>query len=517
MSAKRALLSVWDKTGLTDLGRQLRGLGYELIASGGSARALAEAGLAVRSVESVTGFQEVLGGRVKTLHPAIHAGLLARPTGQHLQELSERGLVPIDLLVCNLYPFSATVAAGDMADANLTEAEAIEQIDIGGVTLLRAAAKNFERVTVVCDPASYGPLIEQLHRGPLPLATRRNLALAAFRHTAAYDAAIATWLGRGAADDALPETLNLAAARVATLRYGENPHQQAATYRWQGAPPTFEQLQGKGLSYNNIVDLEAALAMPAEFTQPAVAIVKHTNPCGLAVAEDNVAAFHKALACDPVSAFGSIIATNRPVGLPFVEAVGKLFVEVLVAPEFSEEALARLRKRKPRCRVLRQLPADGARQPLAGLFVRSMAGGLLVQSIDDSGAQREQWKVVSRRQPDAAQLADLSFAWLACKHVKSNAILLAHDGATVGVGAGQMNRVESVRIAARAAGAKAAGAVLASDAFFPFADGVEVAAAAGVVACVQPGGSIRDDEVIAAADRLGLVMVLTGERHFRHA
>ena len=513
MKKKRAVLSVWDKTGLVGFALGLRELNYELLASGGTARALQAAGLPFIAVEAVTGFPEVLGGRVKTLHPAIHAGLLARPIAAHLDELADRGIEPIDLMICNLYPFAATVA-----EPNVDELSAIEQIDIGGVTLLRAAAKNFERVTVVCSPDDYGPVLEQLTRGPLPLATRRSLALAAFRHTAAYDAAIATWMtGNVEGETALPSTLNLAAERVEVLRYGENPHQQAATYRWQGTPPGFEQIQGKSLSYNNIADLEAALAMPAEFDAPAVAIIKHTNPCGLAVGSDNVIAFGKALACDPISAFGSIIATNRPVQLPFVEAVGKLFVEVLVAPDFSDDALVWLRKRKKNCRVLRLSPAARARQPLSGLFIRSIAGGLLVQTEDNSGGDPSAWKVVSERQPDAAEMADLAFAWLACKHVKSNAILLAHDGATVGVGAGQMNRVESVRIAARAAGDRAEGAVLASDAFFPFADGVEAAAAAGVKACIQPGGSIRDDEVIATADRLGLAMVLTGERHFRHA
>ena len=553
MSRKSALISVWDKTGVVDFGRGLAELGYELVASGGSARVLAAAGLAVETVESVTGFAEVLGGRVKTLHPAIHAGLLARPTAAHLGELAERGIAPIDVLACNLYPFAATVA-----DRDVDEAMAIEQIDIGGVTLLRAAAKNFERVTVVCDPADYGAVLrllggdrandekandnpasgdrasdnqasdnpgsdgqpgdDQASDAATPTPTRRSLALAAFRHTAAYDAAIATWLaGRVEGDAALPATLNLTAERVEILRYGENPHQAAATYRWAGTQPGFEQLQGKALSYNNIADLEAALVMPAEFERPAVAIVKHTNPCGLAVADDNVAAFAKALACDPVSAFGSIIATNRPVELAFVEAVGKLFVEVIVAPAFSDDALAWLQKRKRNCRVLRLLPAGRADQPLAGLFLRSVAGGLLVQTEDDRGGDASAWRVVSKRAPSASELDDLAFAWLACKHVKSNAILIAHDGATVGVGAGQMNRVESVRIAASAAGDRATGAVLASDAFFPFADGVEAAAAAGVTACIQPGGSIRDGEVIAAADRLGLAMVLTAERHFRHA
>ena len=504
----RALLSAWDKTGLVELGRGLDALGWELVASGGSARALAEAGLPVLSVESVTGFAEVLGGRVKTLHPAIHAGILARPTDAHLGELAERGLAPIDLVVCNLYPFSATVAK-----EGVSEAEAIEQIDIGGVTLLRAAAKNFERVAVVCDPGSYAGVLAELALGNLSVERRRELALAAFRHTAGYDAAIATWLGAGSQ---LPESLHLSAQRVEVLRYGENPHQQAALYRWQGSPPAFEQIQGKALSYNNIADLEAAQAMPAEFERPAVAIVKHANPCGLAVAETATEAFSKALACDPVSAFGSIIASNRLVDVDFVKAIGKLFVEVLVAPEFSDEALARLAKRKRNCRVLKSTSASDPGAPLKGLSARTVAGGLLVQTDDSAGGDRSSWRVVSQRQPTEAEMDDLAFAWLACKHVKSNAILLAHDGATIGVGAGQMNRVDAVRIAARAAGDKAHGAVLASDAFFPFADGLEAAAAAGVGACVQPGGSIRDDEVIAAADRLGIAMVLTGERHFRH-
>ncbi len=508
----RALLSTWDKDGLIELGRGLHALGYELIASGGSARTLADADLPVEPVESVTGFPEVLGGRVKTLHPAIHAGLLARPTDEHLGELADRGLAPIDLVVCNLYPFSDTVA-----DPDVTEGAAVEQIDIGGVTLLRAAAKNFERVVVVCDPAEYAGLLTELGLGAMTLERRRELALAAFRHTAAYDAAIATWLGgQSAVPGELPESLHLAAERVETLRYGENPHQQAALYRWQGSAPAFEQIQGKALSYNNIADLEAAWAMPAEYDRPAVAIVKHANPCGLAVGASAAEAFAKALACDPVSAFGSIIASNRPVDIDFVKGIGKLFMEVLVAPDFSDEALAWLGRRKKNCRVLRASTPGTSSGPLPGLFTRTVAGGLLVQTDDTTGADRSAWRVATERQPAEAELDDLAFAWLACKHVKSNAILLASDGATVGIGAGQMNRVDAVRIAARAAGEKAKGAVLASDAFFPFADGVEAAAAAGVTACVQPGGSKRDPEVIEAANRLGLAMVLTGERHFRH-
>ena len=521
---KRAILSVYDKSGLVEFARGLVDLNFELVASGGTARALSAAGLPVTQVDQITGFPEILGGRVKTLHPAVHGGILARRTPEHLAELANHGIAPVDLVVCNLYPFVATVAK-----PGVTEPEAIEEIDIGGVTLLRAAAKNFESVTVVCDPADYAEVLREaeikaeakVEAAPLNLNLdlNRRLALKAFRHTAAYDAAIATWLsGTVEKDQPLPTSLNLAAERVQLLRYGENPHQQAALYRWAGAAPAFEQLQGKELSYNNIVDLEAAWAMPQEFAEPTVAIIKHTNPSGLASAANLVDAYRLAFACDPISAFGSIIAVNREVDRALVEEIGSLFVEVLAAPSYTTDALAWLAEHKKNCRVIIAGPGDKGEQPAtpSSLLLRSVAGGLLAQTPDDRGADEAAWRVVTQRQPTEAEWRSLAFAWLAAKHVKSNAIVFVQGTATVGVGAGQMNRVDSVYLAARRAGDRSIGAVVGSDAFFPFADGIEAAAAAGVTACIQPGGSLRDEEAIAAADRLGMAMVFTGERHFRH-
>jgi phosphoribosylaminoimidazolecarboxamide formyltransferase/IMP cyclohydrolase len=504
---RRALLSVYDKTGLVEFAAGLAELGFELVASGGTARALSAAGLPVTQVDQVTGFPEILGGRVKTLHPAIHGGILARRTPEHLAELAAHDIAPVDLVVSNLYPFAATIAR-----PGVTEAEAVEEIDIGGVALTRAAAKNFESVAVLCDPADYADVLAALRAGALDADRRRALALKAFRHTAAYDAAIATWLtGQVEADEPLPQALNFAAERVQLLRYGENPHQQAALYRWAGAAPAFEQVQGKELSYNNIVDLEAAWAMPQEFAEPTVAIIKHTNPSGLASAETPLEAYRLAFACDPVSAYGSIIAANREVDLPFVQEFGRLFVEVLVAPGYTADALAWLAAHKKNCRVMlaRSSGADG-------LVMRSVAGGLLAQTPDARGVDESTWQVVTQRQPTAAERRSLAFAWLAAKHVKSNAIVFVQGTATVGVGAGQMNRVDSAFLAARRAGDRAKGAVMASDALIPFPDSIEVGAAAGVTACIQPGSSLRDDEVLVAADRLGMAMVFTGERHFRH-
>ena len=502
----RALLSVYDKTGLEEIGRGLHDLGYELVASGGTARRLAAAGLPVTSVDAVTKHPEILGGRVKTLHPAVHGGILARRTEDHLAELVSHGIEPIDVVVCNLYPFRETVARADV-----TEAQAVEEIDIGGVTLLRAAAKNFESVAIVCDPADYDAVLVGLRDGAIDVAARRRLALKAFRQTASYDAAISSWLACAVEEPPFPTGFHFAADVVSTLRYGENPHQQAAQYRWQGAEPVFEQVQGKALSYNNLIDLEAAWAMPWEWAEPAVAIIKHTNPCGLATATTLTAAFEAALASDPVSAFGSIIAVNRPVDVDLLEAVGKLFVEVLAAPSFTDDALVWLAERKKNCRVMR-----GRRPEPGALVLRSTGDGFLAQTPDETGVDREAWRVVSARQPTAAEREGLEFIWLVTKHVKSNAIVLGQGTATVGVGAGQMSRVDSVRLAVARAGDRAAGSVLGSDAFFPFPDGIEEAAAAGITAVVQPGGSMRDDVVIEAVDRLGLAMIVTGERHFKH-
>lgn len=499
MPQRRALLSVHDKTGLIDLARGLAGLGFELIASGGTARSLAAADLPVTEVAEVTGSPEVLGGRVKTLHPAIHAGILSRRSAADDAELARQGYGPIDLVVCNLYPFEATVAS-----EGVSEADAIEQIDIGGVTLLRAAAKNHAHVTVVSDPADYDAVLEALAGGGPLVELNRRLAVAAFRHTARYDRAISRWLDGG-------EGLELDLVKVADLRYGENPHQGAALYRARGAAPAFEQLGGKELSYNNLVDLDAARAIVADFGRPTVAIVKHTNPCGLASADGLPAAFAAALAGDPVSAFGSVIAVNGEVDLALVEAIGRLFVEVLVAPAFAPEALAALRAKKPACRLI--AASTGVDRSIA---VRSIFAGVLAQDADVAQVDVDAWRVATRRAPSEAEREALAFAWRAVKHVKSNAIVLARGEQLVGVGAGQMSRVDAVELAVRRAGERVDGAVLASDAFFPFPDGVEAAAAAGVRAVVQPGGSVKDAEVIAAADRLGLAMMLTGVRHFRH-
>jgi phosphoribosylaminoimidazolecarboxamide formyltransferase / IMP cyclohydrolase len=526
---RRAILSVCDKSGLIEFARGLADLDFELVASGGTARALSAAGLPVTQVDHITGFPEILGGRVKTLHPAVHGGILARRTPAHLAELASHSIVPFDLVVCNLYPFAATVAR-----PGVTEQEAIEEIDIGGVTLLRAAAKNFESVAAVSDPADYAGVLEALREAKnkveakadppnldlslnLDLDLNRRLALKAFRHTAAYDAAIATWLsGTVERNQQLPTSLNLAAERVQLLRYGENPHQQAALYRWIGAAPAFEQLQGKELSYNNIVDLEAAWAMPLEFAEPTVAIIKHTNPSGLASAANLVDAYRLAFACDPVSAYGSIIAVNREVDRALVQEIGSLFVEVLVAPAYTPDALEWLAEHKKNCRVMIARHETTEVITTNSFVLRSVAGGLLAQTPDDRGVDEATWQVVTRRQPTETERRALAFAWLVTKHVKSNGIVFVQGTATVGVGAGQMNRVDSVYLAARRAGDRSIGAVMGSDAFFPFPDGIEAAAAAGVTACIQPGGSLRDEEAIAAADRLGMAMVFTGERHFRH-
>lgn len=503
VARKRALLSVYDKTGLVGFAGGLRELGFELVASGGSARALCDGGLEVTEVSALTGSPEVLGGRVKTLHPAIYAGILSRRTAADEAELAALGVGAIALVVVNLYPFEATVARG------AAEREVVEEIDIGGVALLRAAGKAFEHVTVVPSPARYGDVLAALGGAGDLAALRRELAAEAFRLTAAYDRAIAAWMtGPGGA-----ERVDLGVVeRAQTLRYGENPHQSAALYRAPGGGAGFEQLGGKELSYNNLVDLDAARGIVADFAErPTVAIVKHTNPCGLASGAGLVAAFEAALASDPVSAFGSVIAVNRPVDEAFVEALGKLFVEALLAPGFSEGALAALEASRRGCRVVRA----GVSPDLAPV-VRPIYGGVLVQGADAAPVEPAAWRVVTRRRPDESERASLVFAWRAVKHVRSNAIVLARGEATVGVGAGQMSRVDAVHLAVRRAGARSTGAVMASDAFFPFADGVELAAAAGVTAVVQPGGSVRDAEVVAAADAAGMAMVMTGVRHFRH-
>ncbi|MGI9860436.1 bifunctional phosphoribosylaminoimidazolecarboxamide formyltransferase/IMP cyclohydrolase [Moorella naiadis] len=512
--APRALLSVADKTGLVEFARGLVDLGWELISTGGTAQTLTEVGLPVTPVATVTGFPEILDGRVKTLHPRVHGGILARPTPEHQEQLQEQGIQIIDLVVVNLYPFRETIAR-----PGVTPEEAIENIDIGGPAMVRAAAKNHERVAVVVNPASYGEVLAELReQGAVSPATRRRLAAAAFAHTAAYDAAIAAYFQRLIRhEEAFPASFVLSGEKVQDLRYGENPHQGAAFYRLP-APPAgslagARQLQGKELSYNNLMDLDAAWNLACDFKEPVVAIIKHTNPCGVARAATPAVAYRLAYAADPVSAFGGIVACNRPVDGEMAGAVAEIFLEAVIAPSFTPEALAIL-KSKANLRLL----AAGAR---AGYhtqeyLVRPVSGGFLVQEPDYHILDPEHLKVVTTRQPEAGEMADLLFAWQVVKHVKSNAIVVAKDGVTLGVGASQMNRVGAARLALEQAGARAKGAVLASDAFFPFGDTVEQAAAAGITAIIQPGGSIRDEESIQAADAAGVAMVFTGVRHFRH-
>jgi phosphoribosylaminoimidazolecarboxamide formyltransferase / IMP cyclohydrolase len=518
---RRALISVYDKDGLVPFARALAERGIALVSTGGSARTLAEAGLGVTEVADVTGFPEMLDGRVKTLHPAIHGGLLARrDRPDHLAALDEHGIAPIDLVVSNLYPFAETVASGAGRD------ECIENIDIGGVALIRAAAKNHEFVTILTDPADYKAVLGEIaEAGGVGEALRRRLARQAYALTAAYDAAIAAWFAR---EDGIvfPETLVVAARLAEITRYGENPHQQGAFYRTDERRPgvaTARQLQGRELSYNNYADADAAFELVAEFAEPAVAIIKHANPCGMALGENLREAWDKALLCDRVSAFGGIVAVNRTLDAATAEEIEKLAVEVVIAPAIDDAALEFLGRK----RLLRLLVTGGLPDPTApGRTLRSLAGGLLVQEQDRIAVGRDQLRVVTRRAPSEAEVADLLFADRVAKHVKSNAIVFARGGATVGIGAGQMSRVDSARMAAMKAAdaAKAAGlpeplthgSVVASDAFYPFADGLDEAIRAGATAAIQPGGSRRDAEVIAAADQAGIAMVFTGLRHFRH-
>ena len=512
---RRALLSVSDKAGIVELGAALHDLGVELISSGGTAQVLDEAGVPVIPVEKVTGVPVLLDGRVKTLHPSIHAGILAdRRNPAHLAQLAEQGIAPIDLVVCNLYPFEQTVAAQsreplDSANAQEAEDAALENIDIGGPAMVRAAAKNWPSVAVVVEPRGYPEVIEELRAtGAVSAERRRALAHEAFGHTAAYDAAVADYLADGAA---FGPTLTLPARKLVDLRYGENPHQAAAFYR-TGPPAGLaaaEQLHGKELSYNNLLDADAAWRLVEELEAPAAVIVKHSNPCGVAHAPTLAEAYARALACDETSAFGGIVALNAPCDGPTADHISAIFTEVVVAPQFTAEALEALTVKKS-LRLL-QVPECLPLEP----DVRRVAGGLLVQAPD--GPDRaESARPVTRRLPSDAEWADLRLAWIVVKHVKSNAIALVKDGAAVGIGAGQMSRVEAVELAARRAGSTASGAALASDAFFPFRDGLDAAAAAGATSVIQPGGSVRDDEVIACADEHGIAMVLTGRRHFRH-
>ena len=515
--ARLALLSVSDKTGLIDLARSLvEEFGFDLISSGGTAQALKEAGLTVTKVADYTGSPEILGGRVKTLHPRIHGGILARrDLPQDVADLETHQIRPIDLVVVNLYPFEQTIAK-----AGVTLVEAIEQIDIGGPAMLRASAKNYAHLTVLCDPTGYDTYLQELrqHEGEASLEFRQACAQQAFWHTAGYDQAIATYLtsqDSGVRSHSLPQRFTLSGQQLQSLRYGENPHQPAAWYQ-TGTSPTgwaaATKLQGKELSYNNLVDLEAALQLIAEFTDtPAATIIKHTNPCGVALGSSLALAYKKAFNADSVSAFGGIVALNRSIDAATATALTQTFLECVVAPSCEPEA-EEIIAAKSKVRVLLFPDLSFSSQHT----VKAIAGGFLVQALDDVVADTSQWQAVTELQPTSEQLEELLFAWKVCKHVKSNAILVTRDRTTVGIGAGQMNRVGSVKIALEQAGEKAQGAVLASDGFFPFDDSVRAAAAAGVSAVVQPGGSLRDQDSIQAANELGLAMIFTGIRHFLH-
>ena len=517
---RRALISVSDKTGLLDLARALVAHGAEILSTGGSARTLREAGIAVRDVSEHTGFPEILDGRVKTLVPQVHGGILGRrDLPAHVRQMEEHQIAPIDLVAVNLYPFEATVASGAGAE------DCIENIDIGGPALIRAAAKNHAHVAIVTDPAQYADVITALENGGTTLDQRTKLAGAAYARTAAYDAAIAAWFA-GQEGEILPPRMIVAGEKRESLRYGENPHQKAAFYTDGSNRPgvaTARQIQGKSLSYNNINDTDAAFEAVAEFDEPAVVIVKHANPCGVATAATQAQAWDNALRCDPVSAFGGIVALNRTLEAEAAARIATLFTEGIVAPAATEEARQILARKKNLRLLLTGALPDPAQ---GGVVVRSVAGGFLAQTRDSGRIMPDALKVVTKRAPTPAEMADLIFAFRVAKHVKSNAIVYAKDQSTVGIGAGQMSRVDSARIAATksADAANAAGidhpltqgSVVASDAFFPFADGLEAAIAAGATAVIQPGGSIRDDEVIAAADRAGIAMVFTGMRHFRH-
>jgi phosphoribosylaminoimidazolecarboxamide formyltransferase/IMP cyclohydrolase len=504
----RALLSVFDKRDIELFAAGLRDLGISMVSTGNTARRLAETGIPAQPISALTGFPEILDGRVKTLHPAVHAGILARrDSPAHMQALEEHAIGPIDLVVVNLYPFAATIAR-----PGVTLDEALEQIDIGGPAMLRAAAKNHPHVLPIVDPADYGAVLAALREGQASPELRRRLAAKAFAHTAAYDAAIAAYL----AGEAFPAMLPLAFQKAADLRYGENPHQAAALYG--DFFQFFEQLHGKELSYINILDIAAAQELIEEFARTegtALAIVKHTNPCGVGIGATPLEAWDRAFATDREAPFGGIIALNQALDLPLARAIDEIFSEIVIAPEFGAEALALLRGKKNRrlMRALQPITRSGER------LIHSVPGGVLVQQADRGLGGEEPLRIATQREPTATEMRALRFAWRVAKHVKSNAIVFGAADRTLGIGAGQMSRVDSTRIAiakAQQSGLQLDGSVVASDAFFPFPDGVEAAAAAGATAVIQPGGALRDDAVIAAADRLGMAMVFTGQRHFRH-
>lgn len=509
---KRAVISVYDKTGVVELARALKNVGAEILSTGGTAKLLSENGVEVTSISDFTGFAEIMGGRVKTLHPKIHGGILGKRSDEgHVRQMEENGIKPIDMVVINLYPFEQTVGK-----KGVTEEEAIENIDIGGPSMIRSAAKNFTDVAVITDPADYPATIKAVkENGGLPLETRRLLAVKAFGRTSEYDSAIHGYLSgsKGAEGGELPNTLTLEYNKVASMRYGENPHQSAAFFVkakdiiYTGA----NQLHGKKLSYNNIVDVDAALQHVREYEKTACVIIKHTNSCGTALDDDQTEAYKKALACDPLSAFGGIVGFNRKLTTKTAGEVSKLFVEAIVAPDYEEEALAVLKKKKN----LRIIKPENFYQS-DSITLKSVTGGLMVQGPDNITLREEELKIVTKRKPTEEEMKSLKFAWTVAKHVKSNAIVYVRGESTVGIGAGQMSRVDSSRIAGLKAQSELKGCVMASDAFFPFRDGIDAAGEKGIAAIIQPGGSVRDGEVIKAADEFGMAMVFTGIRHFRH-
>jgi len=514
----RAIISVSDKSGVTEFAQGLSRLGFEVFSTGGTKKALAEAGVPVKSVSEITGFPEILNGRVKTLHPAVHGGLLAkRNLPEHMQELEKNNIQPIDMVVVNLYPFVQTVSR-----ERVTLDEALENIDIGGPTMLRASAKNFPDVIVIVDPADYDVVLEKLKSGEISLDERQKLAQKAFQHVASYATAISQYLRQGEAN--LPENMTIALKKLQDLRYGENPHQPAAFYAEQRVAAAKQdsgitrakQLWGKELSFNNILDADATWGAAVDFTEPTVAIVKHTNTCGLASHPDIAEAYRRAFSGDTVSAFGGIVASNRAVNSEMAEAMRDVFYEIVIAPEYDADALEIFKKKKNLRILLIELPPDYGDAPAGYLDYRRVKGGLLVQASDSLAEKDVKLKTVTKREPTAKELEDLLFAWRAVKHIKSNAILLVKDKMIVGMGAGQPNRVVSAEIAAKKAGDKSNDSVMASDAMFPFPDTVEQAAAAGATAIIQPGGSIRDDDSIKTANKYNIAMVFTGVRHFLH-
>jgi phosphoribosylaminoimidazolecarboxamide formyltransferase/IMP cyclohydrolase len=523
---RRALVSVSDKSGLTNFAQGLVSLGFELISTGGTRRTLEEAGIPVQDISSYTGFPEIMDGRVKTLHPKVHGAILGRPDLESdLVSIREHGIVPFELVVVNLYPFEETIAKPDV-----TVAQAIENIDIGGPSMVRSAAKNHAYVGVVSSPSQYERVLSELTEGKLSDSFRRELTAAAFEMTACYDRAISDYIAGLVASESdseeaspFPARLNLSFEKRSSLRYGENPHQNAAFF----VEPNFassslaaaEQLNGKELSYNNLLDLDAALSIVREFSDPAAAVLKHNNPCGCAIGPSLAEAFDKAYAGDPVSAFGSIISFNRELDLATAELLCEpgRFVEAIICPSFSDEAFEALTTRPKWKKNVRLLKCPGMTDSGSSMLeYRRVSGGILVQDRDDRSDPQDEWKVVTERQPTEQESIDLRFGWLVCKHVKSNAILYAKDGMAVGVGAGQMSRLDSAEIAAKKAGKRSQGGIVASDAFFPFRDGVDEAAKAGITAVIQPGGSVKDEEVIAACNEHGMAMIFTGRRHFKH-